>query len=91
MVDESKIPIDGVTGLVIGSVFVFMRVRFGLVTFAAAAFTGSMRSTCPLTLDLSTWYASAAVVCAGVVVAITLYAFYTSLAGRPIFGETPAD
>jgi serine/threonine-protein kinase len=83
--------IDGVLGLVVGSVFVFMLVRFGLVTFAAASFTGSMRSTCPLTLDLSTWYASASIVCTGAVIAITLYAFYTSLAGRPIFGEALAE
>jgi len=89
---QADVPaIAAATGVIVGSIFAVMLVRFGLVTFAAAAFTGSMRETCPLTFDLSTWYASSSVVCTGVVIAVTLYAFYTSLAGRPIFGEALAD
>ena len=61
-------------------------VRFGLLILGAFVFLDS--TITPLPLDFSTWYGTMAIAPLLVGSAIVLFAFYNSLAGRPIFGET---
>ena len=39
----------------------------------------------PITTELSVWYATSFVLALILLLALTLYSFYTSLAGRPLF------
>jgi hypothetical protein len=45
----------------------------------------------PLTLDVSSWYARCSFTAVAIFAAIVLYAFRTSLGGRPIFGTPRLD
>ena len=40
----------------------------------------------PLTLDVSAWFAAQAFPVIGVLVALAVYGFHTSLGGKPMFG-----
>jgi serine/threonine-protein kinase len=71
--------------LVSFSAFVLALVRFGLVaSLFGIAFMYIGRSVA-LTADLSSWYAGRSLFALLVMAAIALYAFYISLAGRPLF------
>jgi serine/threonine-protein kinase len=59
-------------------------VRFGLITLAMAVFTANVLLSVPFTTDLSSWYAPSAICLILSFVAITLWAFYTALAGQKL-------
>lgn len=60
-------------------------VRFGLLAMISAQFCHHMWVMYPLTYELTAWYASSFVVGVIVFLAVTIYAFYISLAGQPLF------
>jgi serine/threonine protein kinase len=57
--------------------------RFGVLTAAAAVFTGFTILTFPLTTNWSAWYAQSALLAMGSLIALALYGFVITLAGRP--------
>lgn len=61
--------------------------RFGWVSILVGTFTQDLLSGYPLTIDLSAWYAHASILVAVVCLALTLYGFKVSLAGRPAFKD----
>jgi hypothetical protein len=69
----------------------FMLVRFGILCVLAANFFSSLLSSSPLTWDLSRWYAGSTMVTLAAVAALLWWAFYISLAGRPLFAATVAE
>lgn len=75
-------------GLVQWSLIGYFMMRFGLVAVIATAFFGiEILQGQPLTLDFSTWYAGSTLLALGTAVAVILWAFRTSLGGRPLFAE----
>ena len=42
----------------------------------------------PLTTDVSAWYVPATVFSLAIVLGLSVYGFYTSLGGQPVFGES---
>ena len=46
--------------------------------------------TFPLTVDRSVWFFLDSMLTLGALLALTLWAFYHSLGGRPMFGDEPA-
>jgi serine/threonine-protein kinase len=61
--------------------------RFGLLAGATAMFVLFTMSSATGTLDLSSWYASRALVPMVVLAAILIYGAATALGGKPIFGD----
>jgi hypothetical protein len=57
---------------------------FGVLPMAVFGFVVGMLSV-PLTTDLSAWYAGSAVFAVAIVLGLTVYAFHTAVAGRPLF------
>jgi hypothetical protein len=45
----------------------------------------------PITLDASAWYAPYGYAALAIIAAIVLYAFRTSLGGRPLLAPSPID
>ena len=45
----------------------------------------------PLTFDFSSWYAGAGVPCLLLILGVTVWAFHTSVAGRPLFRDEILD
>jgi tRNA A-37 threonylcarbamoyl transferase component Bud32 len=79
-------PFNLVMGLIFWSLSAFVLVRFGLLAFAASGFFNNLLTGFPLTTQGSAWYAGISLAGILLMVAITFYAFYTSLGGRPVFG-----
>jgi len=70
--------------LIIGPLAVTMT-RYGLVAMAVALFPGLALNTFPVTLNLSAWYAGIGMVPLIALLALAVFAFYTSLGGQKVF------
>ena len=69
----------------IPTVLVLTAVRFGVLATVAMFLFYHIVLFYPFTSDLSAWYSGDFLFCAGVLVALAVYGFYTSLAGQKIF------
>jgi serine/threonine-protein kinase len=63
----------------------WLLLKHGLLASVAYLFTAMMTTQLPMTLDASAWYASSGFTVIGVLVALVVYAFRTSLGGRRVF------
>jgi hypothetical protein len=70
---------------------VFVVFRYGLLASMALGFTANLILNFPLTLDFSHWYAGNSLAALLVIFALAAFGFYTSLAGRPLFGASSLD
>jgi hypothetical protein len=79
------------TGLVSAAIFsclaVFVMIRFGLLALVFNFIVFNIMQRFPLTTQGSAWYAGIGLTGILLIVAMAVYGFYTSLAGRPVFGE----
>ena len=71
--------------ILIYGVLVVIVLRFGLVPLALGAFTVDMLANVPFTADFSAWYLPTTVLALLGVVAITVWGFYHSLGGQPVW------
>jgi len=62
-------------------------IRFGLLPTAVALYVFSLCAKLPMTLDPSSWYAGRSFAVLLLLAALTVFAFYTSLGGKPLFGR----
>ena len=80
------VPINLVRWLIVTGLSVFLLIRFGLLALVAQGFLyGPLSNIFPLTTQMSSWYAGFSLAGILLVAALTLYAFYISLGGRPVF------
>ena len=75
---------DFCAGTVFAVVITFILIRFGVMALMAAIFVWQVLLFFPLTTDLTTWYASSSLFAIASILALTAYAGYTALAGRPL-------
>jgi len=66
-------------------------IRFGLVMGVFTLLTELIFTIFPVTLDASAWYSSAGFAALAIFAVIVLYAFRTSLGGRPILAPSHLD
>jgi serine/threonine protein kinase len=66
------------------SLFTFILIRFGVLAMMAALFVAQTLLFFPLTTDLTAWYADGSIFAIASVLALTGYALYTALGGRPL-------
>jgi serine/threonine-protein kinase len=66
-------------------VMLLVMLRFGLFPFVAGSAVGAALILLPFTADFSAWYAGSTIFGLTCVLALSGYAFYTSLGGRPLF------
>jgi hypothetical protein len=82
----NRVPVYAITSLVWAGLAVFLLTRFGLLAGLANGVMYYLMHDFPLTTDGSAWYAGISLTGILLIAAITLYGFYTSLGGRPVFG-----
>lgn len=75
-------------GLARGAILLVLLTRGGLLPLAVALFYMFYAFEVPLTLDFSAWYATHCLPAIFVFVALALYGFHTSLAGKPLLGRS---
>jgi serine/threonine-protein kinase len=67
------------------ALLVFILTRFGVLALIVAFAVSATLGNFPLTADFSAWYAASSLFAIASVLALTGYALYTALAGRPLF------
>lgn len=70
-----------------GALLTFVVVRFGLLPLALALLVWRVVLAIPFTLDVSHWSATASNWTMAWLAALTLFGFYASRAGQPLFGK----
>ncbi len=80
-------PVDWVGTLIFFSLAVIVMIRFGLLALIANFMVFFILQSFPLTFHMSVWYAGISLTGILLIAALTLYAFHTSLGGRPLFGS----
>lgn len=79
-------PGSGMTfALVFPTMIVLIITRFGVLAMIATFVAYHLVVFYPITTDLSAWYAGDFILCVGLLLALAVYGFYTSLAGQPVF------
>jgi hypothetical protein len=73
------------------ALFTFVMIRFGLLAALVALVVLNVCRITPLTLELKHWSAAGSTQTLGVIVALTIFAFYASRAGQPLFGKFDAN
>jgi hypothetical protein len=68
-------------------IVLFVLIRFGVLPAMMLFLFANFPSWVPLTTDLSRWYATHSLVTMGIMVALALYGFFVSQAGRSLFGK----
>jgi serine/threonine-protein kinase len=84
-IGSTTIPLDLLEGALFFGGVAFVLLRFGLLAAIAGYVSYLLLDTFPPTLDLSAWYVGLMPIPLLAVVAIAIYGFRTSLAGRPLF------
>jgi len=74
-----------VTTLLLGGLVAVAMTRYGLVALAASFFARLALNNFPVTLNFSTWYAGIGLAPLVAVLALAVFAFYTSLGGQKVF------
>ncbi|HSP13999.1 MAG TPA: serine/threonine-protein kinase [Thermoanaerobaculia bacterium] len=74
----------GLAALAPGIFYVLL--RHGLFALAATVFFRQALLTMPATFDLNAWYSFRSTAILALLIAVAGYGFYTSLAGKPMFG-----
>ena len=69
------------------ALWIFVFFRFGLLSLIVGVFFQSVLYGHPLTFSLSSWYAGYSLLTLTVALALAIYGFHTSLAGRPLFKD----
>ena len=70
---------------------IFIYFRFGLLSLAAAFLFLNSLVAFPITTQFSAWHFKTGIAGLALLLAFALYAFYTSLGGRPMFGTPRLD
>jgi serine/threonine-protein kinase len=81
----SNFVIDGPIGVIVLGLALYVLLRHGLLASMAMALFQNRFGVS--TSDLSSWYAGQTMILPLLLAAIAVYAFYISLAGRPVFGD----
>jgi hypothetical protein len=80
-------PVRDVLLVLVYGLWGYTVMRFGVVTAVTFVFTWIVLAHFPLTADLSAWYATSALLTMASVLALAIYGFRTTLAGRPLWRD----
>ena len=81
-------PVIAAFGLIVFVLTTSVLLRFGLLPLVVSAFMNPLLDHSPLTLDAASWYAPGSWLVLAFVAGSAVYAFRTSLAGRPMLSGT---
>jgi len=84
-------PISLIIGALLYSSLVIVLLRYGIVAFAASSLFSNLLMGFPITTQLSAWYSGIGLTGLALLLALTLYAFHTSLGGQAIFGRATLE
>jgi serine/threonine-protein kinase len=77
--------------VIIWGMALLLLIRFGLLPFMMALCINNFLEVYPLTTHLSAWYAGSTIFVFSIILAAAIFGFYTSTAGKPLFGGISLD
>ena len=80
-------PLPWILGAAFIALTLFTFIRLGLLTLLVASIVSGWTGAFPTTSDFSAWYAGTAMVGPLVVLALAIFGFWVSLAGRPLIKD----
>jgi len=83
--------LGGIFNALAWGVQLFLLVRYGLLATAAAVFLNIVFASFPITTQMSAWYSGIGLTGLALLLGLTVYAFHTSLGGRPLFGRASLE
>ena len=86
-----SLPVAASLNLLANALGVFILVRLGLLAVVAAGISSTSVRVFPITSDLSAWYSGIGLAGVCLLLGLTVYAFYTSLEGQPLFGRVSLE
>jgi serine/threonine-protein kinase len=89
--DMATMPYSLVFPLASGALLTLVATRFGLLSLVVAWFTWGILAAVPLTLEFSHWRAFPSNWTLAMLIALALFGFYASRAGKPLFGSILAE
>ena len=72
-------------------VFLILLIRFGILAAIICLFAGSVINGIPMFWSASAWYSGYGYAALAILAVIVLYAFRTSLGGRPLLASSHLD
>ena len=78
-------------GLILYGLTVYLMIRFGVLALVASNVFGVFLGSFPLTTQMSAWYADISLAGMVLMAVMAVYAFHTSLGGRPMFGAAELE
>jgi hypothetical protein len=79
--------VDVPVQLLVYGVAAVVVVRFGLIALAVGIFTANTLLSPPLSTNFSMWYSGSSVAAFLLILALAIWSFHTTLAGRPLFKQ----
>jgi serine/threonine protein kinase len=79
--------VNGITSLLALGLFAFSVLRWGLLTLAVGIYVAGVLGNSQVTVQSSAWYFGSTVFMLGSVLALTAWAFHTSIAGRRLWKQ----
>ena len=80
-----------ITAVVSMSLIFVVLIRFGFLPLVVGMTLDNVLQAFPLTSHLSAWYAEPTIFVFTVLIAVSIFSFYTSLGGKPVFGNLSLD
>jgi hypothetical protein len=77
--------------VIIWGMALLLLIRFGLLPFMMALCINNFLEVYPLTTHFSVWYAGSTIFVFSIILAAAIFGFYTSTAGKPLFGGISLD
>jgi serine/threonine-protein kinase len=88
---SEAMPLSLVFPLTSGALLTLVAIRFGLLSLVVTWFVWGILGFVPMTLEISHWRADASNWTLALLIGLTLFGFYASRAGQPLFGSILGD
>jgi serine/threonine protein kinase len=83
--------LNSISTAILFSIVLAVLIRFGLLSIVVALCVNNILEAFPLTSHLSAWYAEPTFFVFSIILGVTVFGFYTSTAGKKLFGNVSLD
>ena len=83
--------LDVITGIIVFGMALVILIRFGLLALVVALVLTNVLQAYPITGHFAEWYAEPTILVFVLILALASFGFYTSTAGKPLFGSVSLD
>jgi serine/threonine-protein kinase len=83
--------LNAIASIIVFGMALVILIRFGLLALVVALVLTNVLQAYPITGHFAEWYAEPTILVFGLILALAAFGFYTSTAGKPLFGSVSLD